>query len=318
MVRCVDGAAGGADVGGGSVGADVARVGPVAGSAVGRGGVCGSDSVRLDDAVVRDRLSAGGMPFEGDESAVRPGRFVAARSGRVVVGFGVVVLPRGSAGFPEGVVSGRVGFGDWVDCAGRWVPLCGVGCADCAGVAEGSVGVVERGESAGWAGAANDVGGGAVAVAADAAVVEEFAGSCGLVCGSDWSPEVGPECWAGGGVVLGAADWGGALDMPGDDGRPEVGALLLWPVDVLFWAGESPLPGELSCGGRSSGAVVEPTGLSLWAGRSSDGSWLGGADCGSSWAGRSSGLVPGGPAAGCCSGRSSEFGGCESAPAVSS
>lgn len=118
--------------------------------------------------------------------------------------------------------------------------------------------------------------------------------------------------------MLGAVDWEGALDVPGDDGRPEFGALLVWPVDALFWAGESPLPAEVSCAGRSSGAVVEPAGLSLCTGRSSDGPCLGGADCGLSWAGRSSGLVPGGPEGGCCSGRSSEFGGVLPEPVVSS
>ncbi|MBF6325051.1 hypothetical protein OG935_14005 [Nocardia cyriacigeorgica] len=214
-----------------------------------RGDVCGSDSERVADAVVRERLSAGATSLEGDESAVRPCGFVASSAEARVVwllgtfGFesgvslarlplgarfgvvgadvgsdcgrsaraGVVWLPglvavgfdpvdvrglrgcaevvlaelgrlwglsvRGSAGFPEGVVSGRDVVGDWADGAGRWVPLCWAGCADCAGVVEGSAGVVDLGESVGWAGAANDVGGGAVAVAADAAVVEEFVGS---------------------------------------------------------------------------------------------------------------------------------------------
>lgn len=244
MVRCVGGAAGN-----GSVGAGVVRAGPVPESAVVRRDVCGSDSERVADAVVRERLSAGATSLEGDESAVRPCGFVASSAearvvwllgtfgfesgvalarlplgarfgvmvadvgsdcgrsaragvvwlpGLVVVGFDPVdvrglrgcaevvlaefgrlwgVSVRGSAGFPEGVVSGRDVVGDWADCAGRWVPLCWAGCADCAGVVEGSAGVVDLGESVGWAGATNDVGGVAVAVAADAAVVEEFVGS---------------------------------------------------------------------------------------------------------------------------------------------
>lgn len=114
-----------------------------------------------------------------------------------------------------GRVRPGVGAG-WV--VGRWVWLCGAGWAAEEGV-PASVGVVGRGASAGWAGGANVVGGGAVAVAEDAAVVEALA-----ALGVGFSVELGRG-------EVGAGELSGAFEVCGEAG-------------AVGWLGDAGMPAE--------------------------------------------------------------------------
>ncbi|MBF6343378.1 hypothetical protein IU421_17530 [Nocardia cyriacigeorgica] len=81
------------------------------------------------------------------------------------------------------------------------------------------MGVVGRGASAGWAGGANVVGGGAVAVAEDAAVVEALA-----ALGVGFSVELGRG-------EVGAGELSGAFEVCGEAG-------------AVGWLGDAGMPAE--------------------------------------------------------------------------
>ncbi|TLF78206.1 hypothetical protein [Nocardia cyriacigeorgica] len=175
------------------------------------------------------------------------------------------------------------------------------------------------------------VGGGAVAVAEDAAVVEVSVVDVGLSV-------VLPRCGVGlGELVSGEFDVGGDVgvdgvpDGLGEDGTPEEGMPVLdwlvdglpmagwpadgmpvegWPVVVAPWVGELvfSVPVFGSWAGRSRGRVGALVGASVWGGRSRPGSWLGDGVFWLPWSGRSSGVVPGVDEVGWF-GRSRELGG---------